>query len=77
MDVVRGLLSQGKRVFLDLKLYDIGETVKRAVEQAAKVGVDFLTIHAVRQVMLAAVAGKQNSAMTLLANHGAHQLRLG
>ena len=67
MDVVRELQSQGKRIFLDLKLYDIGETVKRAVEQVAKVGVDFLTIHAVRQVRLAAVAGKKESPMTLLA----------
>jgi orotidine-5'-phosphate decarboxylase len=58
MEFVRELKSQGHRVFLDLKFYDIGETVKRAVAQVAKVGVDFLTIHAMRPVMAAAVAGK-------------------
>src|SRR5216684_4440380 len=45
MDFVRELKSQGHRVFLDLKFYDIGETVKRAVAQVAKVGVNFLTVH--------------------------------
>ena len=48
MDFVRELKSQGHRVFLDLKLYDIGETVKRAVAQVSKVGVDFLTVHGSR-----------------------------
>ena len=44
MDFVRELKSQGHRVFLDLKLYDIPETVRRAVVQIARSGVDFLTI---------------------------------
>src|SRR5208283_3286505 len=47
MEVVRELKSAGCRVFLDLKLYDIGETVKRATAQIANVGVDFLTVHAI------------------------------
>lgn len=67
MDYVRELLGQGKEVFLDLKLYDIGETVKRAVTQIAKVGVRFLTIHASKAVMQAAVAGKQGTGLELLA----------
>ena len=67
MDFVRELKSEGCRVFLDLKLYDIGETVKRAVAQIAKEGVDFLTVHGVPQVMEAAVAGKQGSRLNLLA----------
>jgi orotidine-5'-phosphate decarboxylase len=67
MEYVRELLGQGKEVFLDLKLYDIGETVKRAVRQIAKVGVRFLTIHASKAVMQAAVAGKQGSGLELLA----------
>jgi orotidine-5'-phosphate decarboxylase len=58
MDFVRELKAEGRRVFLDLKMYDIGETVKRAVAQVALAGVDFLTVHAMRPVMQAAVAGR-------------------
>jgi orotidine-5'-phosphate decarboxylase len=54
MEFVRQLLSQGKDVFLDLKFYDIPETVKRAVAQVARTGVRFLTVHAVGQVTRAA-----------------------
>jgi orotidine-5'-phosphate decarboxylase len=67
MDFVRELKSQGHRVFLDLKLYDIPETVRRAVVQIARSGVDFLTIHGMRQVMQAAVAGRAASDLKLLA----------
>jgi orotidine-5'-phosphate decarboxylase len=66
IEIVRELKGQGKHVFLDLKLYDIGETVKRAVVQIAKSGADYLTIHAMRQVMQAAAAGRGDSAMKLL-----------
>ena len=66
MDFVRELKNNGHRVFLDLKLYDIGETVKRAVSQVAKVGVDFLTVHAYPQVMAAATAGAGSSGLTIL-----------
>lgn len=67
MEYVNCLLSRGKRVFLDLKFYDIGETVKRAVAQVARTGVTFLTIHAVPQVVRAAVEGRGDSALKLLA----------
>ena len=67
MDFVRELKSQGRRVFVDLKLYDIGETVKRAVVQVAKVGADFLTVHGSRAVMAAAVEGRGESPLKLLA----------
>jgi len=67
MDFVRELKTQGHRVFLDLKLYDIGETVRRAVAQVAKAGADFLTVHASRAVMEAAVAGRGESGLKLLA----------
>ena len=67
MDFVRELMFKGHRVFLDLKLYDIGETVKRAVAQIAKVGVDFLTVHGSNAVMESAVSGRDGSALTLLA----------
>jgi orotidine-5'-phosphate decarboxylase len=61
MDFVRELKGDGKRVFLDLKLYDIGEQVKRAVAVISSSGADFLTIHAVKPVMEAAVAGRADS----------------
>jgi orotidine-5'-phosphate decarboxylase len=66
-DYVRTLTAQGKRVFLDLKYYDIGETVRRAVAVAARSGAELLTIHAVPQVMRAAREGRGDSSLKLLA----------
>jgi orotidine-5'-phosphate decarboxylase len=51
------LKSAGKKVFLDLKLHDIGQTVERATRQIARLGVDFLTVHAYPQTMAAARMG--------------------
>lgn len=67
MDYVRKLAGKGKRVFLDLKYYDIAETVRRAVAVVAKSGATFLTVHAVDQVMRAAVEGRGDSTLKLLA----------
>ncbi len=68
MQLVEEIHSLGKRVFLDLKLYDIGETVKRATRQIAKTGlVEFLTVHGSQTVMEAAVEGKGNAPVQLLA----------
>ncbi len=44
--VVRALRERGRRVFLDLKLHDIPNTVARAAQSAAALGVDLLTLHA-------------------------------
>jgi orotidine-5'-phosphate decarboxylase len=67
IDMVRELTEQGLDVFLDLKFYDIPETVRRAVAQVARTGVRFLTVHAVPAVMRAAVEGKGDSGLELLA----------
>ncbi|HNS32145.1 MAG TPA: orotidine-5'-phosphate decarboxylase [bacterium] len=66
-EFVSRLLKKGKKVFLDLKFFDIGETVRDAVKCAADSGVDFLTVHANRQVMESAVEGKKGSRLKVLA----------
>lgn len=65
--VVRDLIAAGKRVFLDLKMYDIGETVRRAAARAAGLGVSLLTVHCVPQVVRAAVEGVRGSETKILA----------
>jgi orotidine-5'-phosphate decarboxylase len=67
MTIVRELIDESRDVFLDLKFYDIPETVKRAVAQVAKLPVRLLTVHAVRSVMRAAVEGRGDAALKLLA----------
>ncbi len=67
MSFVHELIRRGKDVFLDLKLYDIGETVKRAVARLGDSGVRFLTVHGSSAIMKAAIAGRGESGMKLLA----------
>ena len=67
MEFVRELVGEGKQVFLDMKFYDIPETVKRAVAQVARSGVRFLTVHGSGAVMRAAVEGRAESPLRLLA----------
>jgi len=67
MDYARELIDAGKRVFLDAKLFDIGETISRAVENVARVGVDFLTIHANAPTLRAAAEGRGSSDLKVLA----------
>jgi orotidine-5'-phosphate decarboxylase len=54
IELARDLSQSGKTVFLDMKLHDIGNTIQHAVENAAKLGVHFLTIHAYPQTIKAA-----------------------
>ena len=67
MEIVRELQDLGKDVFLDLKLFDIGETVKRTVAVIARTGVRFLTLHSSAAVMRAAMEGRGDSSLKLLA----------
>ena len=68
MALARELKAQGKSVFLDWKLHDIGETVRRATAALAGSGCDLLTVHAEPQVMAAAVAGRgEGSSLKILA----------
>jgi orotidine-5'-phosphate decarboxylase len=61
---IDGLIAQGKRVFLDAKMYDIGETVRQGVARATERGVSIVTVHGDPEIMRAAVAGKAGSART-------------
>lgn len=60
------LKQQGKRVFLDMKLFDIGATVEAAVRGLAQFDLDFLTVHGDPQVVQAAVRGRGDSGMKIL-----------
>jgi orotidine-5'-phosphate decarboxylase len=61
---IDSLIAQGKRVFLDAKMFDIGETVKQGIARAVERGVSFVTVHGDPEIMRAAVAGKAGSART-------------
>ncbi|HWK87191.1 MAG TPA: orotidine-5'-phosphate decarboxylase [Xanthobacteraceae bacterium] len=61
------LARSGKKVFLDLKLHDIGNTIERAVARIAERGMTFLTIHAFPQTMRAAVKARGSSNLKILA----------
>ena len=58
LDLARELKGEGSRVFLDLKLFDIGATVEAAVRGIAGLGFDLLTVHGDPQVVTAAVRGR-------------------
>ncbi len=62
--LIDGLIGQGRRIFLDAKMYDIGETVRQGVARAAERGVSFVTVHGDPEIMRAAVAGRGGSART-------------
>jgi orotidine-5'-phosphate decarboxylase len=65
--LAQSLVRGGKRVFLDMKLHDIGNTVARGIESIAGLGVHFVTVHAYPQTMKAAVEAKAGAALKILA----------
>jgi orotidine-5'-phosphate decarboxylase len=65
--IVRELRSRDKDVFVDLKMYDIGETVKRAAARVAALGARLLTVHSSPQVIRAAMAGARGSQLKVIA----------
>jgi orotidine-5'-phosphate decarboxylase len=64
-ELVGWLVGRGHRVFADLKLYDIPETVGRAVANLRACGATFVTVHGHRSVMQA--AAREKGAMKILA----------
>lgn len=59
--------ERGKRIFLDMKLFDIGATIEAAVRGLAEYDLDFLTVHGDPQVVRAAAEGKGGSGLKILA----------
>ena len=58
-ELIEWLQKQGKKVFADLKFFDVPETVKRAVRQLKGRGITFITVHG-NDPMLKAAAGEKN-----------------
>ena len=66
LDLARRLKSNGKHVFLDMKLLDIDNTIEKAVTNIAAMQFDMLTLHAYPKAMRAAVQAAQGSDLCLL-----------
>lgn len=66
LDFASELLSDGKQVFLDMKLLDIDNTIAKGVENIVKMGVQMTTLHAYPKAMKAAVEAAQGSDLCLL-----------
>ena len=66
LEFARELVADGKKVFLDMKLLDIDNTVAKAVENVARMGMTMLTLHAYPKAMRAAVEAARGSGLCLL-----------
>jgi orotidine-5'-phosphate decarboxylase len=67
LPLIGKLADKGKKVFADLKMHDIGNTVAKGIESIAKLGATFATVHAYPQTMKAAVEGRGGSSLKILA----------
>lgn len=66
LSLARELANAGKRVFADLKLLDIPNTVTEGTAAIARLGATFLTVHAYPQALAAAVEGRGVGALRIL-----------
>lgn len=66
LELAREMVAEGRDVFLDMKLLDIDNTVAKAVENVARMGVKMLTLHAYPKAMIAAVNAAKGSPLCLL-----------
>jgi orotidine-5'-phosphate decarboxylase len=57
LEFARDLARDGKKIFLDVKLHDIDNTIEKAVRNVAKMGMTFMTLHGYPKTMRAAVKG--------------------
>jgi orotidine-5'-phosphate decarboxylase len=64
--LIEYLLNNNKKIFLDAKMFDIGETVKQGVARAAERGVSFVTVHGDGDIVRAAAEGKSGSNLKIL-----------
>lgn len=67
LSLIGKLADAGKKVFADLKMHDIGNTVARGTESVAKLGATFVTVHAYPQTMKGAVEGRGSANLKILA----------
>lgn len=67
IDFAAELIADGRKIFLDTKLFDIEQTVAGATESIARLGVHFLTVHGIGPTPAAAVRGRGDSGLKLLA----------
>ena len=66
-ELARELIAAGKHVFMDYKLHDIGATVEKATASIAPLGANLLTVHGTPDVMAAAVRGRGDSNLKIMA----------
>ena len=66
-ELVEWLIAQNKKVFVDLKFFDVPQTVASAVTQLKRYGASFATVHGNDSILKAAVAAAEGSELKILA----------